>query len=108
MALTPSASSSKKSQAKHWRNTGKCQLLVAQIYLMVQKKKKKKNSQENIFKPLGMNSTSFYLTPELKARTIRLTFPKDGKFEPFVNQTKFIEQEPSRCKHLFYYSLRYY
>ena len=62
---------------------------------------KKEFSQENIFKPLGMTSTSFYLTPELKAKAIDMTFPADAKLEPFVDQTKLIEREPSRGKRLF-------
>lgn len=45
-----------------------------------------------------MTSTSFYLTPELKAKAIKLAFPVNGKLEPFVNQTEIIEQEPSRGK----------
>ncbi|KAF8801687.1 beta-lactamase [Phlegmacium glaucopus] len=53
---------------------------------------------ENIFKPLGMTSTSFYLTPELKAKGINLAFPVNGKLEPLVNQVKLIEQDPSRVK----------
>jgi len=54
--------------------------------------------QENIFKPLGMTSTSFYLTPELQAKAIDLAFNADGKFQHFVDRTKLIEKEPSRVK----------
>ena len=57
-------------------------------------------SQENIFKPLGMTTASFYLTPELKAKAISLTFPVNGKFELFVDRTKVIEKEPSRGERL--------
>ena len=45
-----------------------------------------------------MTTTSFYLTPELKAKAINPAFPVNGTFEPFVNQTKLIEQDPSRGK----------
>jgi hypothetical protein len=61
-------------------------------------------SQENIFKPLGMTNTSFYLTPELKAKLINLTIPSNGKFELFMDHAKVIEQEPSKGKRLAYYS----
>ena len=49
-----------------------------------------------------MTSTSFYLSPELKARAINLAFLANGKYEIFVNQSnlKVIEREPSRCKSL--------
>jgi len=53
---------------------------------------------ENIFKPLGMTSPSFYLTPELKAKAVNLAFPSNGKLELFTNQAKVIEQDASRVK----------
>ena len=58
-------------------------------------------SHENIFKPLGMTTASFYLTPELKAKLVNLAISVNGKFEPFVDQVKIIEQDPSQCKYLF-------
>ena len=45
-----------------------------------------------------MTSTSFHLTPELKARAVELAFHANGKFEHFVDSTKLIEKEPSRGK----------
>ena len=47
-----------------------------------------------------MTTTSFYLTPELKAKLVDLAIFVNGKFEPFVNQVNFIEQDPSQCKYL--------
>ena len=38
-----------------------------------------------------MTDTSFYLTPALKSRLIKLALPVNGKLEPVVNQTKVIE-----------------
>ena len=42
-----------------------------------------------------MTTASFYLTPELKAKLVNLAISVNGKFEPFVNQVKVIEQDPS-------------
>jgi len=52
-----------------------------------------------------MTTTSFYLTPELKAKAINLAFRVNGELEPFVNQTKLIERDPSRGKHFTAFSL---
>ena len=49
-----------------------------------------------------MTTTSFYLTPELKAKLVNLAISVNGKFEPFVNQVKLIEPDPSQRKQLFY------
>ncbi|KAF8963535.1 beta-lactamase/transpeptidase-like protein [Flammula alnicola] len=56
--------------------------------------------KENVFGPLGMKS-SFYLTPELKAKCVDLTFRRNGKLEPWAGQTKINEQDPSKVTHLF-------
>ena len=46
-----------------------------------------------------MTTTSFYLTPELKAKLVNLAVFVNGKFEPFVNQVEIFEQDPSQCKY---------
>jgi hypothetical protein len=48
-----------------------------------------------------MNTTSFYLTPELKSKLVNLAIFVNGKFEPFVNQVNVFETDPSQCKYLF-------
>jgi hypothetical protein len=41
--------------------------------------------------------SSFYLTPELKRRLVNLTFrDSDGGLNPWANQLKIIEQDPSK------------
>ena len=57
-----------------------------------------------------MTTASFYLTPDLKSKLVNLAIFVNGKYEPFVNQVSFIEQDPSQCKYLFcsgYFSRRY-
>ncbi|PPQ75927.1 hypothetical protein CVT26_006379 [Gymnopilus dilepis] len=55
--------------------------------------------QENIFKPLGMTSSSFYLTPNLRERLVNLTWrEKDGTLVPFAGQVRIIEQDPAKVK----------
>jgi len=51
--------------------------------------------QENIFAPLGMKST-FYLTPEVKERSITLSFRRDGQLEPWADQVELIERDPTK------------
>ena len=54
-------------------------------------------SKNHILIPLGMLSTSFYLTPNLKDRAIQLSFRgADGKIVPWDNQYSIIEADPSR------------
>jgi len=54
-------------------------------------------SKENIFEPLGMKLTSFYLTPELRELAVPLAFrDADGKLVRFTSQTPLIEQDPSK------------
>lgn len=57
------------------------------------------HSQENIFKPLGMGST-FYRTPEVEAKILKLSFRRDGKLEPWSGQSEIIEQDPSKGQEL--------
>ncbi|KAF8892981.1 beta-lactamase/transpeptidase-like protein [Infundibulicybe gibba] len=53
--------------------------------------------QENIFKPLGMSSTSFYLTKDLKDRLMPLYFREpDGKLVKNTNQTPVLDPDPSK------------
>ncbi|CAA7269887.1 unnamed protein product [Cyclocybe aegerita] len=54
--------------------------------------------KENIFVPLGMTA-SFYLTPELKERLVPLAYSdrQTGKFEPWADQLKLIERDPSKA-----------
>lgn len=54
-------------------------------------------SKKHIFGPLGMTSTSFYLTPDLKSRTAGVSFRgADGKIVPWADQYPIIEQEPNK------------
>ncbi|KAF8893003.1 beta-lactamase/transpeptidase-like protein [Infundibulicybe gibba] len=50
--------------------------------------------KEHIFGPLGLKSTSFYLTPDLKARLQPLTFRKpDGALTRFTDQYELMEHD---------------
>ncbi|PPQ97279.1 hypothetical protein CVT26_006672 [Gymnopilus dilepis] len=54
--------------------------------------------KENIFKPLGMES-SFYLSPELEKRLAALSWrEKNGNLVPLTNQIPIIEKDPSKLK----------
>ncbi|KIK01016.1 hypothetical protein K443DRAFT_132498 [Laccaria amethystina LaAM-08-1] len=70
--------------------------------------------KENIFEPLGMKLTSFYLTPELREVAVPLAFrDANGKLLRFTGQTPLIEQDPSKVQLHFggmglYASLRDY
>ncbi|PPQ68606.1 hypothetical protein CVT24_005424 [Panaeolus cyanescens] len=71
--------------------------------------------QENIFRPLGLTTMSFYLTPELESRLLPLTYRRDdGKMEHWANQTPLIERDPTKVSKLhlagagIYSSLRDY
>lgn len=61
----------------------------------------KLHSQEVIFRPLGM-SASFYLTPDVKARLVDLTYRKNGNMEAWAGQSKLIEQDPTKGKCVFF------
>ncbi|PPQ75151.1 hypothetical protein CVT26_012188 [Gymnopilus dilepis] len=53
--------------------------------------------KENIFGPLGMNSSSFYLTSGLRERLIDLTYrEKGGRLTPWTGQLQIIEQDPAK------------
>ncbi|KAF8893002.1 beta-lactamase/transpeptidase-like protein [Infundibulicybe gibba] len=55
--------------------------------------------KEHIFGPLGLKSTSFYLTPDLKARLQPLTFREpDGVLVRFTNQYKLMEHDPTKVR----------
>ncbi|KAF8893008.1 beta-lactamase/transpeptidase-like protein [Infundibulicybe gibba] len=55
--------------------------------------------KEHIFDPLGLTSTSFYLTPDLKARMQSLTFRRpDGTLSRFVDQYELIEQDYTKVR----------
>ncbi|KAJ3504818.1 hypothetical protein NLJ89_g7737 [Agrocybe chaxingu] len=52
--------------------------------------------KEHIFGPLGME-TSFYLTPEKKAKLVQLTYRRcDGTLEKWADQIDIIEQDPTK------------
>ncbi|KDR77296.1 hypothetical protein GALMADRAFT_96063 [Galerina marginata CBS 339.88] len=53
--------------------------------------------KERIFEPLGMATTTFYLTPELRENLVQMTYRrKDGKLEKWTNQLGTIEQDPEK------------
>ncbi|KAF8893007.1 beta-lactamase/transpeptidase-like protein [Infundibulicybe gibba] len=53
--------------------------------------------KEHIFNPLGLKSTSFYLTPDLKARFQSLAFREaNGALVRFTNQYGVIEHDPQK------------
>ncbi|KAF9525266.1 beta-lactamase/transpeptidase-like protein [Crepidotus variabilis] len=55
--------------------------------------------QENIFKSLGMNSTSFYLTDDLRSRLINLAHRKEnGDLEPWADQCELPERDPIKVR----------
>jgi hypothetical protein len=39
---------------------------------------------------------SFYLTPELKAKYLPITYRRDGKLERWADQARIIEQDLSK------------
>jgi len=53
--------------------------------------------KEHIFSPLGITSASFYLTPELKKKSVPLVFREpDGKIVPWASQVPLIVQDPEQ------------
>jgi len=54
--------------------------------------------QENIFGPLGMTKTSFYLTADLKSDLVRLVCRQDGQFQKWGNRFDLIEQDVAKLK----------
>ncbi|KAF8893005.1 beta-lactamase/transpeptidase-like protein [Infundibulicybe gibba] len=56
------------------------------------------SSKEHIFSPLGLKSTSFYLTPDLKGRLQPLTFRKpDGTLTRFTDQYELMEHDYTKA-----------
>ena len=53
--------------------------------------------KENIFSPLGMSRSSFYLLPHIKERKVGMSYrrPNDGQFQPWDH--RFYEEDPSKC-----------
>ncbi|KAF5325468.1 hypothetical protein D9619_009744 [Psilocybe cf. subviscida] len=55
--------------------------------------------KQHIFDPLGMESSSFYLTPALRKRLVNLTFRDNGgPHQHWANQMDIIEQDPDKVK----------
>ncbi|KAF8893004.1 beta-lactamase/transpeptidase-like protein [Infundibulicybe gibba] len=55
--------------------------------------------KEHIFGPLGLKSTSFYLTPDLEARLQSLTFRKpDGALTRFTDQYELMEHDHTKVR----------
>ncbi|GLB39797.1 putative beta-lactamase transpeptidase-like protein [Lyophyllum shimeji] len=53
--------------------------------------------KEHIFSPLGITSASFYLTPNLKQKSVPLVFREsDGKIVPWASQVPIIVQDPEQ------------
>jgi CubicO group peptidase (beta-lactamase class C family) len=53
-------------------------------------------SKTNIFNPLGMNDTSFYLTPDLVKNKVPLNIRRDGKLEVFDPNERLFETDPGK------------
>jgi len=51
--------------------------------------------KENMFGHLGMKS-SFYRTAELNAKSLPMTYRRDGKLERWADQGRLVEQDPSK------------
>ncbi|KJA25269.1 hypothetical protein HYPSUDRAFT_199807 [Hypholoma sublateritium FD-334 SS-4] len=55
--------------------------------------------KEEIFDPLGMESCSFHLTPQLKQRFVELAYRnEDGRLVPWSGQIGVIEQDPEKVR----------
>jgi len=52
--------------------------------------------KEHIFDPLGMKSTTFYLTPELEEEKVPLNVRRDGKLELFDPIERIFETDPDK------------
>ncbi|KAF8065112.1 beta-lactamase/transpeptidase-like protein, partial [Lyophyllum atratum] len=53
--------------------------------------------KEHIFTPLGITSASFYLTPDLKTKSVPLVFREpDGKIVPWDSQVPIMVQDPEQ------------
>lgn len=53
-------------------------------------------SHENIFEPLGMTKTSFYLTADLKSDLVRLAYKEDGQLQKWGSRFDLIEQDVTK------------
>lgn len=54
-------------------------------------------SKQHIFDPLGMETSSFYLTPNLKRRLVDLSFrAPDHSLNPWADQIPIMEQDPEK------------
>ena len=54
------------------------------------------SSKENIFNPLGMKSTTFYLTPELNENKIPFNIRRDGKLYIYDPTERLFETDPEK------------
>jgi CubicO group peptidase (beta-lactamase class C family) len=55
--------------------------------------------KQHILDPLGMESSSFYLTPNLRERLVDLTFRDNGgPHQHWANQMEIIEQDPDKVR----------
>ncbi|KAF8186368.1 beta-lactamase/transpeptidase-like protein [Pholiota molesta] len=54
-------------------------------------------SRERIFNPLGMDSCSFHLTPDLKKRLVSLSVrADDDTLKPWAGEVQIMEQDPNK------------
>ena len=53
-------------------------------------------SKKNFFDPLGMKTTSFYLSPELERNKVPLNLRRGGKLELFDPNQRLFETDPSK------------
>ena len=53
-------------------------------------------SRENIFEPLGMTKTSFYLTADLKSDLVRLAYRQEGQLQKWGSRFDLIEQDVTK------------
>ncbi|KAF8176931.1 beta-lactamase/transpeptidase-like protein, partial [Pholiota molesta] len=71
--------------------------IIALIVERVTSKSIEEYCKEKIFGPIGMKSTSFYLTPELEKNLVDLTYRrKDGVLETWEGQLGIIERDPQK------------
>ncbi|KAF9476665.1 beta-lactamase/transpeptidase-like protein [Pholiota conissans] len=71
--------------------------IIALIVERVTSKSIAEYCNEKIFGPIGMKSTSFYLTPELEENLVNLAYRrKDGVLEVWNGQLGIIERDPSK------------
>ena len=99
IALMYSGSLSKRSLEKPWNNT--C-MLSSPLREFIFPRYSTHESQEHIFKPLGIKG-SFYLTPELEKNILTLTYGRNGVLEPWNYQpeTTVIERDPTKSEEIF-------